>query len=227
MNYHILNGDALAQGFNLDGEIIVCREAFIEGELGTESLEDFWKVRAEFIGKSDNDDSYFEKVKGEFDKLNNLKPDDEVNLWFGDEAFCQVNLWFCLQLLADKNANVFRVFPDSDNWNCVFHNLEKCFENRQKLTIEDLQISKQLWKAFSSEDFEALKELGETESKGFLRLDEVCQALIEKNERPKEILREIVETGEKDFGKIFLQFRNQASIYGFGDSQVKNLLKSI
>ena len=150
MIYHILNGDGLAGGFDLDGEIIICREAFIEGDLQADSQEDFWNVRSEFIKEGYDGDSYFEKVKSEFDKLDNLQPADEVNLWFGDEAFCQVNLWFCLQLLVDKNAKLFRVFPDSDDWDCSFHDLRECARSRQPLTEEDLQLGKRLWQAFSS-----------------------------------------------------------------------------
>ncbi len=227
MIYHILNGDGLAGGFDLDGEIIICREAFIEGDLQADSQKDFWNVRSKFIKEAYDDDLYFEKVKSEFDKLDNLQPTDEVNLWFGDEAFCQVNLWFCLQLLVDKNPKLFRAFPDSDDWDCSFHDLKKCVESRQNLTVGDLQLGKKLWQAFSTQDFEALKELGETDSECFPRLGEVCQALIEKNYRPKKILQEIVQDGEKDFGKIFMRFRERADIYGFGDSQVKNLLEAI
>lgn len=226
MIYHILNGDGLAGGFDLNGEIITCREAFIEGSLQADSQEDFWNVRSEFIKEGYDRDLYFEKVKSEFDKLDNLQPADEVNLWFGGEAFCQVNLWFCLQLLVDKNAKLFRVFPGSDDWDCSFNDLKECVESRQTLTEEDLQLGKKLWQAFSSQDFEALKELGKADSECFPRLREVCQALVEKTSKPKEILQEIVQDGEKDFGKIFLQFRERAGIYGFGDSHVKNLLET-
>lgn len=227
MIYHILNGDGLAGGFDLDGEIIICREAFIEGGLQADSREDFWKVRSEFIKEDYDRDSYFEKVKSEFDKLDDLQPADEVNLWFGDEAFCQVNLWFCLQLLADKNAKLFRVFPDSAEWDCSFHDLKECVESRQTLSEEDLQLGQNLWQAYSSQDFEGLKVLGETDSECCPRLREVCQALIEKTSKPREILRKIVQDGEKDFGRIFLQFRERAGVYGFGDLQVKHLLESI
>lgn len=227
MIYHILNGDALAESFELEGEIIVCREFLIEGDLRAKDLRELWQIRSEYVKEKFNDDSYFEKVKGEFDKLNNLKPDDEVNLWFGDEAFCQVNLWFCLQLLADKDAKLFRVFPDSDDWNCSYNDLKKSFTSRQKLTDDELRLGKQLWQAFSLQEFESLKELSKTNSNSFPKLNEVCQALIEKNSKPTEILQEIIQDGEKDFSKIFLQFRQKAGIYGFGDLQVKNLLASI
>ena len=226
MIYHILNGDELAKNFNLDGEIIICREILIEGDLKAENLEDFWRHRAEFIKKTFADDAYVETVKSEFAKLNHLNPGDEVNFWFGNEAFCQVNLWFCISLVIDKNASFYRVFPDSNDWNCSFDAIEKQFESRQGLTIADLQLSKQLWQAFCFNDFERLKYLSETDSPCFIRLNEVGQALIEKDWKPKEILSEITNSGENDFGKIVFRFQEKAGIYGFGDLQVAHLLEA-
>jgi hypothetical protein len=225
MIYHILNGDALAKKFDLDGEIIICREILIEGDLQAENLEDFWRFRAEFIKKAYADDTYLETVKSEFTKLNHLNPGDEVNFWFGNEAFCQVNMWFCSSLVLDKNAEFYRVFPDSNDWSCDFDQLENRFESRQRLTADDLQLGNQLWQAFCSRDFERLKYLSEIASPCIIRLNEVCHALIEKDWKPKEILSEITNSGENDFGKIVIQFQEKAGIYGFGDLQIKHSLE--
>jgi Domain of unknown function (DUF1835) len=227
MIYHVLNGDGLAGGFDLEGEKVVCRECLIEGETKSDNLPDFWQTRADFIKTAHGAEDYFEKVKTEFDKLESLESNYEVNLWFGNEAFCQVNLWFILSLIAEKNTKVFRVFPDSDGWSCSFGNLEKCLENRTKLVAEDLQLGKKLWEAFCSGNFVELKLLSKNKSDKFLRLEEVGQALIEKKIKPKEILGEIQSNGEADFNKIFTQFKEKAGIYGYGDSQVKNLLAEV
>ncbi len=227
MIYHVLNGDGLAADFDQGGEIVVCREALIDGLSKAQNLNELWKIRADFVKNSYGADDYFEKVKAEFDSLNHLEPADEVNLWFGHEAFCQVNLWFVLSLIADENTTIYRVYPDSDDWNCNFENLETCFESRQKLTKNDFHLGKQLWKAFCLNDFEKLNSLGNTTSANFKALDQICRALIEKESKPKQILREITKNGETDFANIFTQFKAKAGIYGFGDLQVKNFLKEI
>lgn len=224
MIYHVLNGDSLAENFNLEGEKVICRECLIDGNLISKSLDEFWQIRANFIGEKYNGKDYFEKVKSEFDKLENLNSQDEVNLWFGNEAFCQTNLWFILWFLSDKNITIYRVLPDSEGWNCTFENLANCFENRILLTKNDVQKGKQLWKSFCFKQFELTDT---SDSKAFPHLKEVCQAIIEKEQRPKEILSEITANGESDFGKIFTQFKQKAGIYGFGDSQVKNILAEI
>ena len=113
-------------------------------------MEEFWQIRADYFKNAYDADDYFAKVKDEFDKLNDLKANDEINLWFGNEAFCQVNLWLILWLFGKTDAKFYRVFPDSNNWNCSFENLAKCYESRRKLSKEDIQKGKQLWEDFVS-----------------------------------------------------------------------------
>ena len=52
MTYHILNGDALAEQFpvhKIPGQIIVIREAFVEGPLSNQFSADFWEKRLQFV----------------------------------------------------------------------------------------------------------------------------------------------------------------------------------
>src|SRR5215218_1547267 len=101
MKIHVLAGDALAADFKnagFEGEIIVCRECLVEGDARAENLEDFWRVRAGFIKTTygETEEKYFAGVVGELEKLTNLAPGAEANLWFEYELFCQANMWFCL-----------------------------------------------------------------------------------------------------------------------------------
>ena len=226
MIYHILNGDELANRFDIDGQTIVCREIFIEGECQADSLQDFWQCRATFIKKTYAEDTYLENVKSEFDKLSLIQASDEVNFWFGNEAFCQVNLWFCINLCLTKNATLYRVFPDSDDWHCRFTDLQNQYKSRQKLAAADLQLAANLWQAFATKDSELMHHLGKTTSASVIGLNEVCHALIEKDWKPKEILNEITQNGESDFNNIVSQFQQKAGIYGFGDLQIKRLLEA-
>lgn len=224
MIYHILNGDALAENFQLEGEKIICREALIEGEI-SDNTEELWQMRAKFIYDNYQADDYLEKVKSEFDKFEKITEKDEVNLWFGNDAFCQINMWFGLYLLQNSEAKIYRVFPDSIGWNCKFDNLENSFANRVEFKEKDLQLGRGLWTSLAWGKTNYFEKLSKTKSECFVKLDEICQAIIEKDSKPRDILREIVGKGESEFSKIFSQFQAKASIYGFGDSQVKNLLK--
>lgn len=222
MIYQVLNGDGLAGNFNLEGEKVICRECLIDGNIKAKNLNELWKVRAEFVKNNYGADDYFEKVKKEFDKLNNLNSTDEVNLWFGNEVFCQLNMWFVLSLI-NNNPNVYRVFPDSESWECSYKSLEVCFEKRQKMSSDEVNFGKNLWKHYISGSL----KINETDFESFPKFNEVCQAIIQKDTKPKEILREITKNGETDFSKIFIQFKEKAEIYGFGDTQVKRILAEI
>ena len=112
MRIHALSGDAQVETFNetgIDGDVVVCRECLIEGPVRAANLDDFWRARAEFL---DVDfEAYSAKTVAEFEKLRGLAAGDEVNLWFEYELFCQANMWFCLSLLKDTNADIYRVAP--------------------------------------------------------------------------------------------------------------------
>ena len=240
MIYHVLPGDSLDETFektNLEGEVIVCRECLVEGDLAAENLEDFWLTRENYLSKTypQVEKSYTENVRSEFEKILNVSPDDVVNLWFEYELFCQVNLWFCLYLLTEKELEIYRVAPVVRNENELWNGfgglsedeLEKCFGERIRLSKEDIQFGNRLWKAFSTKDFQGLKSLSFEKRENFPYLKETCEAAIEIESRPKEKISEIIEHGEKDFGKVFQKFNETEGVYGFGDLQVKKIYDSL
>ncbi len=240
MIYHVLPGDSLVDTFektNIEGEVIVCRECLIEGDLTAETLEGFWQIRESYLSKNypESENFYRENVRSEFEKLLNVSPDDKVNLWFEYELFCQVNLWFCLSLLTEKEVKIYRVAPVVRNENNLWNgfgglsedDLEKCFGQRIRLSKDDIQFGNRLWKAFSRKDFQGLKSISFEKCENFPYLQETCEAAIEIESRPKEKISEIIEDGEKDFGKVFQKFNETEGVYGFGDLQVKKIYDSL
>lgn len=236
MIYHVLPGDAQVETFketSIEGEIIVCRECLIEGDLKAESLEDFWQVRENYLSKTypDSEMSYRENVKSEFEKLLNISPNDEINLWFEYELFCQSNLWFCLSLLNETNAQIYRVAPIVRNENDLWKgfgklsasDLENCFGQRIRLSKEDIQFGKHLWEHFRLKSFDFI-DLEKAEN--FPHLKEVCEAAAEIESRPEARMRQILETGETDFDKVFEKFGETEGVYGFGDTQVRKIFDS-
>jgi hypothetical protein len=240
MSIHVLAGDALAGDFkntNIEGEVVVCRECLIEGDVKAQNLEDFWRTRAAFIAKTYDADenSYFENVAGELQKLSKFGAGDTINLWFEYELFCQANMWFCLSLLSETEAEIFRVAPvvrsEKDIWKGFgglnANELQTCFEQRTKFSEADVLLGKKLWKAYQEKDFDRLKELSRTRSECFPKLKEVCKAEIEKHFRPKNALKKLAANDESDFNKIFESFAKEEGVYGFGDAQVKRILQEI
>lgn len=237
MIIHVLPGDAQLETFKqtgIEGEIVVCREAMVDGPVNEDNLDDLWQARAEFHSPGDRA-SYIANVVSEFEKLMNAPSGSEINLWFEYELFCQANMWFCLYLLKDTEAEIYRVAPivraESDRWDgfgrMTPEDLNACFAKRTKFSAKDIELGAQLWEAFSKDDNGTLTRLSCTSSDCFPHLREVCGAAIEKNTWPRRVLKEILESGETDFGEIFTRFRNVAGVYGYGDTQVKRILDAI
>jgi hypothetical protein len=241
MEAHILNGDALAEKFPIAGEVIVCREAFIDGPVPTLG-EQFWKERASYLTGTYKAEevTYFVEVKTEFEKLCQLKNIEAINLWFEHDLFCQVNMWFILHYINTNKIDipVFRAMPPpdmSDIWSGFGRmkaaELQNCFQHRIQMSKDDLQTGISLWEAFSKKNFDALKKISSQASSAYPFLREVCEAHIQRfplrDGRPQNRLRQIKNSGVTDFHDIFKEFSRTEGIYGFGDLQVKEMLVSL
>jgi hypothetical protein len=246
MIYHILNGDSLAHSFpsaHIEGEIIVDREALVDGDLQGRDLSDFWKTRAAHIGISSAE--YNEKVVAEFDKILTAPENTEFNLWFEYDLFCQVNFWFVLSLIADLTIKkrVYTVYStyltreDKNFWNAFGpatpDQLKQSFNDRILLSDKDIQLGKQLWKAYQDASLTELKSLSKNKSPAFPYLREVIEAHIDRfpksgeRGRPEKVLEEIINTHPADFQTVFQEFWKRESIYGFGDVQLKHLYDKV
>jgi hypothetical protein len=238
MIIHVLPGDAQVEEFKktgIGGEIVVCREALIDGDVRADSLEEFWRVRSSYLSEAypiEPGHSYEKTVVAEFEKLIDLTASTEVNLWFEYELFCHVNMWFCVWLLRDTLASLYRVAPimqrKDERWNGFgnldFNDLQTCYGERIEFTARDIKLGADLWTAYQYRDHKTLRELAKTESACFPYLKEAVEAEVEKDYRPRQVLKEIRESGISDFGETFAEFRKQAGVYGFGDLQVKRIL---
>ena len=197
-----------------------------------ENLKELYKVRASFLGISEEE--YENHTVSEFKKIEAIPNDFEINLWFEDDLFCQVNFWFAAHLLSesDNKCPVFLVRPkvhtqygfgaySSDE-------LEELYNNRKEIIhLKDFQT---LWKHFQENSIEELTKVSEKLSAEFQFLANVVKAHIERipdessDGRPKESLRKIMkELDSVEFGPVFREFCKRESIYGFGDLQVKRI----
>ncbi|MPS74543.1 MAG: DUF1835 domain-containing protein [Chryseobacterium sp.] len=236
--FHITNGDYLAEDLkktSIDGEIIVCREALVSGDLKANSLEEFWEIRVKSVSEDYNvsKESYYEKSVSEFEKILNIPEGSEVNLWFENDLFCQVNLWFCISLLSNiKDLKIYRIFPktttenlwkgfsDSDN-----SDLEESLKSKVLFNENDIELAINLWKAYQNNDIDSLKQLSEHQSDCFHFLKEIVDAYI--NIKPEDFIRNQIENGLTDFDSVFKQFQEKWGIFGFGDLQVKKIYDKV
>ena len=244
--YHLLNGDCLKEQLRqtaINQDFIVCREALIDGNVQANTLDEFWKIRANFIVNSYNasNEDYFDKTVKEFEKLTTLPENSEVCLWFENDLFCQTNMWFVLSLLSKQaNLQVFRVFPvteDKELWkgfgNANTENLEKAYSSKVSFKKQDIELGVHLWKAYQKSDFKQLNKLSKTTSGCFEHLEEVCQAHIDRFPtdnslgRPEKVIKQMLQSKPTNFQEVFQKFSEKEGIYGFGDLQVKRIYERL
>ena len=240
MTYHILNGDALAHTFReaeIAGEIVIAREALIDGSLTGDTLAEFWQTRATSLGTTLEE--YQPYVVSEFEKILNAPDYSAFNLWFGYDLFCQANAWFVLSLIDNLkfHKKVYMVYPtflaEVDIWKefgqAGADDLKASLSNKVQFKDSDFQLARELWQAYKSQDLSALAQLAETKSACFPYLKEACNAHIERFttdgqlSRPERVLTDILQKGETDFYKVFGEFSKREGVYGFGDSQLKSI----
>jgi hypothetical protein len=240
--HHILTGDSLAGTFRragIEGNVIVSRECLIDGPVSDDDLAVFWKKRSDYIIDAFNAgaDEYLTNVQSEFEKVAHIGHHDEVNLWFENDLFCQVNMWFTISLLSRSSiTNVYRVSPlirNANKWEGfgrhTANDLVQCYEKRQRFTKGDFKLGENLWDAYRKADVAALALYSRSLSPCFPYLEEVCKAEMERkrNARPRKVLEDLLAQGYTDFNEIFTQFSQMEGIYGYGDLQVENMLKEI
>lgn len=236
--FHIANGDFLAEDLrktSIKGEIIVCREALVYGDLKADSLEAFWKIRAKSISEDYkvSKESYYQKSVSEFEKILNIPEGSDVNLWFEDDLFCQVNLWFCISLLSKINdLKIYRVFPTTNaesHWKGFSEadnsDLDESLKTKVLFNENDIKLALNLLNAYQNNDIRSLQQLSKNQTGCFHHLSEIIDAYI--NIKPEVFIRKQIENGLRDFDSVFKKFQEELGIFGFGDLQVKKFYEKV
>src|SRR3989337_2987812 len=246
MIYNILNGDSLANSFpdaKIEGDIIVVREALMDGDLSGDNLNDFWRSRAKYHGSTEAD--YHNGVAKEFEKIINAPDNSEFNLWFEYDLFCQVNMWFVISIINNLSIKkkvhaVYTSYLDKTSkqfWNgfgpANSDELKVCYAKRISLSEADIDLGQDLWKAYKNSNLEELTNLSKNQSLTFPYLQEVVNAHVDRfpkdgtKGRPEKVIEDITKNISTDFHKVFKEFWSRESIYGFGDTQLKSLYEKV
>lgn len=246
-SFHILNGDHLAASLKaagIPGIPLICRESLLEGPLYATNLNDFWQLRANYHAQRQLEDApaYLKHSVTEFEKIIHIPAGAEVNLWFGNDLFCQVNLWFIVSLLSHRSdLRLYRVFPNPvDQFGTCkgFESLSpeaaiRLLQSKTELHESDVQLAAALWQATAQHNLEALNRLSAVETPAFPFLQSVCKAhtdrFPENNllSRPQRVMQEILEKKQLDFWTAFHEFAQREPIYGFGDLQLRPIYDQV
>jgi len=240
MAFHILNGDALKEQFpaTITGEKIVFRECLVDGPVKADSLPEFYQLREHYLSQhygAEQQPAYNSYVVSEFEKILNIPEGSEVNLWFEDDLFCQVNLWFCIHLLRNKAVKLCLVRPNqlSPYGFGAYSTEELVLLFSQRSKILSIELWNRLWNSYESQSIETLFWIaGQLVEYPFLF--EAAKAHADRLVvgvtwgRPQQTLIKIMEElGTDEFGPIFQEFTKREPIYGFGDLQVHRLYQEV
>jgi len=240
--FHILNGDSLKQQFpeDIQGDIIVARECLVDGTVKGKSLDELFSSRAEFISQNygGSKQDYYEKAASEFHKILEISANSDINLWFEDDLFCQVNFWFVANLLIKRveDSRIYLVRPKVHN-QYGFAGLKKSELSllyKNKILISEFNKISSLWDSYQNDDTQKLLDTAVELKDKYPFILSAVKAHIQRIPvngnvgRPTQSLITIMQELEtEDFDKVFREFNTRESIYGFGDLQVKRLFDQI
>ncbi|MDX5583892.1 MAG: DUF1835 domain-containing protein [Aureibaculum sp.] len=238
----MLNGDSLKQQFpeNIQGDIIVARECLVDGHVKGKDSDELFASRAKFLSQNygGTEQDYYEKVVPEFQKIKSINDDSDINLWFEDDLFCQVNFWFVVHLLNKKirNNTVFLIRPESHNQYGFggLNNAELISIYKNRSALMELNKVASLWESYQNDNTVKLISTARELESVYPFILGASEAHVERkptNEnagRPIQSLITIMKELEtEEFAPVFREFNKRESIYGFGDLQVKRLFDEI
>lgn len=240
--YHVINGDALREQFPADisGKIIVMRECLVDGPVNADDLESLFAIRANFIseGYGGTKEEYHEKLVTELSHLEKVESNADINLWFEDDLFCQVNFWFIISLLQHhKLQNPIYLIKPITHTRYGFGGLNQ-LELKQisdnRIPLHKLEEISMLWQFYTEDRNNDMLELADQLRDNYPFILPAVTAHVDRQPtsdslgRPTATLIKIMkELDTTEFGSIFQEFSERESIYGFGDLQVKKLYDDI
>ena len=241
---HLLNGDALLMQFpeEISGKKLVCRECLVEGPVERNELAVFFNQRAKYLNKLYQESSvefYTNKVASQFYQLlESAKGKADLYLWFEDDLFCQVNLWFSLSLLnsIEQTGAIYLIRPPKHTpygfGGLNQEELVDCFKKALPLTTITPWVA--LWEAYQTNDLHRLHQIAESLTEDYPFVLAAVEAHVERfptqthDGRPKERLKQIIKAlNTTAFAPVFREFCRTEAIYGFGDVTVKRLFDEV
>jgi hypothetical protein len=162
---HLLNGDATLSVFPpaLPGHRAVWRDIMVEGPAVDDgAARAAWLASRLGIARDD----YERGWRNGQAVLARAAAEDELVLWFEQDLFCAVNLWFVVSRLPATMA-VWLVFPAlSDGFgglgSLASDDLVALFEQRRPLDADARAAAGALWRAYADSDPTALADLAPT-----------------------------------------------------------------
>jgi hypothetical protein len=232
---HIHNGDvvaSIASKSGIPGEHVAYREALVTGAV---TPGDAWiETRAHALAARYGEDLLRTRTSllEQEQLLDDLPSRGEIVLWFEHDLFCLVHLVHLLQRFGDARLSlVWCPKPIGENDERGLHLL---FESRTAVTPAMTRIAKEVWRAYTSPDASALNPWLERDTPEFPFLREGLTLHASRFPSTRNGLGaieqqalELIAIGGMDFAALFDAISTRVPRFGFGDTEVWQLLQGI
>ena len=248
---HLHNGESSAGTLRqsvIQGEHFAFRDALIDGPAPASLANDVWRtMRAQHLSDAygvEVDQATRDLLRQE-EMLASFPAHEEVVLWFEHDLFCQVNLiyllhWFARCDLGKTKLSLICIgeFPGKENFRGLgeldVEQLASLLESRHEVTAAELRLATDTWEAYCSANPTAIEDLlhQDTSALPFLRaalqshlarFPSVSNGLGHIEQRTLEL----IQSGVKEFGRLFPKFIDSEPVYGLGDFQFWLALKQL
>ena len=232
---HILNGDSvamLAKRAGIPGEQLPFRESLITGPVTPG--EQWIETRAQALASRYGEDllrvrtSLLEQELA----LDAIPSKGEVVLWFEHDVFCLVHLLYLLNRFAGTRLAL--IWCPTPLGSFEERDLFLRFESRGAVTPMMTDAARKAWAAYTSPDPTALNALLDRDNADFPFLREGLSLHASRFPSTQNGLGAverrilgILSVGAMDFVTLFPQVEPDPQRFGFGDSEVLAILKSL
>jgi hypothetical protein len=241
---HIHNGDSSANTAKqslVSGEHFAFRESLITGPTPAGVSGDAWRaLRAQHLSESYGVD-FHECEKGLLDQektISSAEEHDEVVLWFEHDLFCQTNLLYLLNWLAQQEIGNTRLslicigaFPGKENFRGLgelnAEQMASLFPDRQEVSLAQLKLGEAAWQAYCSPHPTEIEKILQSGTSDLPLLGPALEAHLRRFPSTTNGLGRIENSGlrlldgaAKTFVDLFPRFGDAEPIYGLGDAQL-------
>ncbi|MBD0822687.1 DUF1835 domain-containing protein [Aestuariibaculum marinum] len=245
---HITNGTVLTnrlEELNIEGKKLTWQEMLCEGPTVEQVYsEEFYALRKQFFDQFYSIDLEIEKIKSALDVLNHTEDFTEIILWFEYDLFCHINMIAVISLIQQKKIDLplYLVCSGrvrrSKNMKALNEltsgQLLKHYNDKIKLTPEDIDLARTVWSIYCGKDHNLLKPYILKES-SFDYLSNCLKAHLERFPATKdglnnlernilEIVRDIDVNSTNHLLGYALHFQG---FYGYGDLQLIRIIETL
>jgi len=237
---HIHNGDSVAATARralLPGQHVPFKENLATGPMpgGVTMLERI-EERARFLAETYGNNllrTRNDLLEQEQFLDATVRGDDEIVLWFEHDLYCLVHLIYLLTRLT-KARRVSLIWSHDALGTMPEEQLVTAYESRAAVAPMMFRIAAEAWKAYTSDEAQALDSILDREWRDFpflregftlhaSRFPSTADGLGE----PERRAMQGIDAGATDFATLFSQFDREPPRFGFGDGEYLRILRRL